>query len=758
VRRTVLLLLAALAACSSRGGSSGSLSAAAKTPPPGGGSPTSPVTTQTPPTATARILARTYVPDADLILTADVPSGSQFQVERALPGMSFTRPIFLTNARDGSGRLFVVELRGTVYSLASAAAVTSSLFLDISSRVHYGTEEGLYSIAFHPQFKTNGKVFAVYSTGTSYLAGSADPVRIRLSRFTLMAGNPNALDPSSEVVLLEVPKHYYNHNGGTIAFGPDGYLYMSLGDGGCCGDPEKNAQNLGSLKGKILRLDVDNGSPYGIPQDNPFVATNGAAPEIWAYGLRNPWRFSFDRATGRLWAGDVGENTWEEVDLITKGGNYGWSAFEGDHVYDGSIAAPGALAPMIEYDHDSTGTCVIGGYVYNGQKLPGLQGWYVFADYTVSAVWAARYDGSSVNNIIEIPNSVAPGICSFGEDEAGEIYLLSYTTGKVYTITAAPSANTFPQTLSATGLFSDLATQTLRPEMLPYTVVEPHWADFADQTRGMLLPHLDPVQWTPSDGFGFPVDSILMKNFFVETVQGDPKSDKIVETRLLINTNGEWRGYSYEWNDQGTDALLLDSSKRKGIAVVANGQPATQAWYFPSRSECLTCHTQAAGYVLGLQTGQLNCDYDYTARGGTIENQLSALSGIGVFAQPIPAAPAALTSWVNHQDPNATLDQRARSYLAANCSHCHRPDGGPPVNIDLRFDTPLANMNIVGVAPIEGDYGIPGANIVTKGNPQASVLYLRVANMGALHMPPIATTMVDQDGAQLIADWITNLP
>ena len=758
MKRLATVLLLMLVGCSHGGSSGAPLSQArppATTPPPrpAPSTPPAPATSS----STARIFTRTFVPDSALIKAVDTPQGSSWNVERAFPGFHFTRPVFLANAGDGSGRVFVVELKGTVWSLSGTAPVVSSLFLDISSRVHYGTEEGLWSIAFHPGFKTNGLVFAVYSTGTTYQQGAPDQVRVRLSRFSLSASNPGQLDPASEVVLLEIPKRYSNHNGGTIAFGPDGYLYMSVGDGGCCGDPERNAQNLNALKGKILRLDVDQGSPYATPPDNPFAGQANARAEVWAYGLRNPWRFSFDRANGTLWAGDVGQDTWEEVDVVTKGGNYGWSAFEGDHVYDASIPAPGSIAPALEFDH-TVGQCVIGGYVYRGASIPSLQGQYLFADYATGKVWAASWDGIRVTGILPVTNSIAPSVCSFGEDEAGEVYLLSYSTGCVYKVAAAPPPVSFPQTLSATGLFSDLPTQTLRPETIPYGVVEPLWSDNAIKSRHMLLPHLDQAQWTSAGGFVLPADAILVKNFWLERTLGDPTTKQIVETRLLINTQGDWRGYTYEWNDLGTDATLLADSKHKSIAVVVSGTPVSQDYYFPARAECLRCHTAAAGYLLGPQSLQLNSTFDYTSLGGYVENQLDALERIGVLSQPLPAPPAQLPRLSAHADPNASLDERARSYLHANCSHCHRPDGGAPVDLDLRYDTPLASTGLVGVAPQAGDLGVTGSLLVDKGNPQSSVLYLRMSWLGSAHMPPLATSIVDQDGAQLIADWITHLP
>jgi uncharacterized repeat protein (TIGR03806 family) len=714
----------------------------------------------------APFTSRLYVADSTLIKSIDAPQGSDWNLERLYPGLSFTRPTYLTNAADGTGRLFVTEMRGLIWTFTPpanpvATAPTPTVFLDITQKVHLGSEEGLFSIAFHPLFKQNGYVFAMYSIGTSYVLGAPDQVRVRIARFTLKTGNPNVLDPASEVVLLEVPKEYNNHNGGQIAFGPDHFLYASYGDGGCCGDPEKNAQDLTSLKGKILRIDVDGGSatlPYGIPADNPFVTTPFARGEIWAYGLRNPWRFSFDRKTGRLWAGDVGQDMWEEVDVITKGDNYGWSEYEGNHLYNGSVNAPNAVAPAIEYDH-GVGKCVIGGYVYRGSRLPALQGCYIYGDYVTGHVWAASYDGTQVTNNNRLLNGMAPTISSFGEDESGELYIVSFGTGSIYRLApigGQPSA--FPQTLSATGLFTNLATQTMRPEMIPYGVTEPLWSDFALKQRYMLLPHLDTIQLTPKGGWSFPADSILVKHFWLEQTRGDPTTKKIVETRLLIQTQGDWYGYSYEWNDQGTDATLLQDSKFKSIAVTVSGTVTNQDWYFPSRSDCTTCHTAAANFVLGPQTVQMNQDYDYTPWGGKVENQLTVLDRMKAFSAPLAAAPSSFPRLYAHTDPSATLDQKARSYFHANCAHCHQPSGGTPVNIDLRYDTALTDMGIVNALPLAGDTGVTGALIAQPQDPQNSLIWIRMTSPGANRMPALGSTVIDDVGAQLISDWINALP
>jgi glucose/arabinose dehydrogenase len=334
------------------------------------------------------------------------------------------RPILLTNAKDGSNRVFVASQLGQLYSFENRADVTDSkLILDISDRVQYKdteNEEGLLGLAFHPKFKTTGELFIYYVT-------KSQPHTAVVSRFNVSPNNPDQVDPKSEVELLRLPQPFWNHKGGTLAFGPDEMLYIATGDGGAANDPFNNAQNLESLLGKILRIDVNNkdqGKQYGIPKDNPFVNQTKTKPEIYAYGLRNPWRMSFDRKTGDLWCADVGQNLWEEINLIKSGGNYGWNVREAMHPFGLKASGPRAdlIEPIWEYDHQ-IGLSITGGLVYRGTKLPDLVGKYVYADYVTGKIWALKYDTAAKKIISNeaIPSDKLP-IISFGEDEHGEIY------------------------------------------------------------------------------------------------------------------------------------------------------------------------------------------------------------------------------------------------------------------------------------------------------------------------------------------------
>jgi glucose/arabinose dehydrogenase len=357
------------------------------------------------------------------------PSPGSIQVERVFPDLSLQEMTNLVQPDDTSGLIFVTEQRGVIYAFSANNPQQADIFLDITGRVNRGgNEEGLLGLAFDPDYQVNGYFYVYYT--------AADPTRSVLSRFSLDEENTDVADPGSEVIIMEVEQPYSNHNAGQLAFGPDGYLYIALGDGGSAGDPLGNGQNLGTLLGSILRIDVSGLSApgdYEIPADNPFVGTEGARAEIWAFGLRNPWRFSFDLETGLLWAGDVGQSSWEEIDIITKGANYGWNIMEGSHCYSPATGCnqSGLTLPIVEYDH-SQGCSVTGGYVYRGDQIPSLQGYYIYGDYCSGNIWALAYNGDVLTeNILLVDSELS--ITSFGEDLAGNLYILD-RQGGIYTL------------------------------------------------------------------------------------------------------------------------------------------------------------------------------------------------------------------------------------------------------------------------------------------------------------------------------------
>jgi len=369
------------------------------------------------------------------VLVGPVASAGQPVLELQLVTSQLDRPVVITHAGDGSGRLFIAEQDGVIRIVDAGGNLLALPFLDISGQTSCCSERGLLGIAFHPDFQTNGLFFVHYSDN----AGDT-----MISRFSVSAGNPNLADIASEVELLAVSQPYPNHNGGQIAFGPDGYLYIGLGDGGSSGDPQDRAQNLGLLLGKILRIDIDNQDPgleYAIPPSNPFVGVSGVAEEIWAYGLRNPWRFSFDRQTGDLFIGDVGQNLWEEIDfqpVSSPGGeNWGWRCYEGNVVYNSAGCGPVGDYdfPILTYDH-GLGCSVSGGYRYRGARFSNLYGLYVYGDYCSGRIWGATHDGGSGWSETELLD-VSFFLSTFGENEDGELFvaeLSSFPNGAVYLI------------------------------------------------------------------------------------------------------------------------------------------------------------------------------------------------------------------------------------------------------------------------------------------------------------------------------------
>ncbi|TXE06460.1 PQQ-dependent sugar dehydrogenase [Algoriphagus aquimarinus] len=353
----------------------------------------------------------------------------KFTVEEAYPKLSFTRPVDFQHAGDNSNRVFVVEQRGVISVLQNeAGASTKTDFLAIESKVDdSGNEEGLLGLAFHPNYKSNGFFYVNYTAN--------NPERTVISRFSVSSSNPNQADAASELVLLEYNQPYGNHNGGQISFGPDGHLYIAVGDGGNGGDPKGNGQNRSTLLGSILRIDVNqkNGATnYSIPADNPFAKnTEGFREEIYAYGLRNPWRFSFNSANGQLWVGDVGQNKYEEIDIIKKGGNYGWNTMEGFHCFNSPDCDRNGLElPVWEYDRSQGDISITGGFVYHGAALKELKGLYIYADYVSGRIWSLDTTDPQQPINTELLNSDFP-ISSFGVDQNQELYICGFDD-KIY--------------------------------------------------------------------------------------------------------------------------------------------------------------------------------------------------------------------------------------------------------------------------------------------------------------------------------------
>jgi len=679
------------------------------------------------------------------------PSTVALQLTDAFPGRTFAQPVGIVQAPGDGAHFFVWEQGGHVQRIDATGTAAQVQVADVTNapegQLVSGGEAGLLGLAFSPSWQTN---HTAYLSFTPKSATAAAGFKSFLARVTT-AADGSSFDVANEQPLLSLDQPFTNHNGGNIKFGPDGYLYFGLGDGGSGGDPGNRAQDLTLWFGKMLRIDVDGQTTYAIPPTNPFANSTTAKKEIYAYGLRNPWRWSFDRATGDLWVGDVGQNVWEEVDKVQIGGNYGWNKCEGNHKYDpanpnsadaGPCDLPGALLPVVDYSHNDPigGNSITGGYVYRGTAMPDLVGSYIYVDEGSGRMLRVGFDAMTGKATNELLLETGKTIVSFGEDVDGELYAVSYGDGKIYKLVPAgpPSTTSFPQTLSATGCFAPDVPAEPSASLFAYDVNTALWSDGADKRRWMQLPPGGLIHVNADGDWDLPIGTVLIKEFSI--------GGKRIETRLFVHhDDGDWGGYSYEWNDAQTDATLLPSSKTKDLG---NGQ----SWYFPSRTDCLRCHTQAAGRSLGLETLQMNRD---APTGGG--NQLDLLTAVGAFDAPLAGAPSTLPALAHVDDMNAPLDQRARAYLHANCAFCHRMGGTAQIPPDWRFGLTLAQTGACNAAPLDGDLGHAGAKVIAPGMPDLSVVSLRTKSLDAYRMPPLASHVVDPVGTALLDAWITSL-
>ncbi|MEM1232298.1 MAG: PQQ-dependent sugar dehydrogenase, partial [Pseudomonadota bacterium] len=625
-----------------------------------------------------------------------------------------------------------------------ADATAKAVYLELP--VTAAGEGGLLSIAFHPDWPARKELFASYTIDSGGF-------KSRLSR--LVITNDASLPASySEQVLLTVDQPADNHNGGDLAFGPDGYLYYGLGDGGGQFDPDNLSQDTTRLLGSILRLDVVDvpyPSPgYRIPADNPFAgnANCGAAansrdcPEIYAWGFRNPWRMSFDGST--LWAADVGQNRIEEINQVRRGGNYGWSCREGTDTGFNTAGCPADLIdPVYEYRHsDGNGGSVTGGFVYRNADVPSLNGRYLFGDFLSGKIW--KLEGSPGSYSAEQVGSLA-NVSTFGRGNDGRVYALSIINGDVFGFSSSGGVtqDNVPELLSQTGCVDAGNPQLAADGLLPYSVAAPFWSDAADKERWMALPNGSTIDVDSEADWHFPRGSVLMKHF--------RRDGRLLETRLMMrHPDGDWAGYSYEWNSAQTEANRV----RTGRTLSVGATP----WRIPSESECLICHTSAAGFALGPETAQLNSDHRYSSTGVT-NNQLEVFNHIGMFsvdvAEPVSVNPRLA-------DPYAvgsgSLEARARAYLHTNCAQCHQPGGGTGSTMDLRHAMPLRDTGTCDVAPQSGNLGISGARIIDPGSATTSVLLARMDTRGTDAMPPLGSNRVDDEGVALLRSWINTLP
>ncbi len=733
-----------------------------------------------------------------------------YRVQRALPELKLSFPIFVIR-EPGSRRLMFID-QGKSYGPARLCRTTADpasgeyeILLDADKGVRY-------SIAFHPNYRENGYLYI----GDNY-PDENDVKRSRVARYTVDREAPFKLDPESALVIIEWESN--GHNGAAIDFGLDGMLYVTSGDGTSDSDTNLMGQGLDHLLAKVLRIDVDHpaeGQAYSVPPDNPFVDQPNVRPETWAYGMRNPWRMSVDPQTGHVWVGNNGQDLWEQIYLVEKGANYGWSVYEGSHIFyaNRKLGPTPHVKPTFEHHH-SVARSLTGGVVYFGKKLPELHGAYIYGDYSTGKIWGAKVDGNEIFWHKELADSILQ-ISGFGLDADGELLIVDHQgdeKGGFYSLVPNDTqANNedFPRSVAASGLFVPDAGHEVVSGMIPYSVNTPLWSDGTSKERYLFLPNetsdagerdLSRIEFPNRRGWNLPDLSVLVKSFAIETEEGNPDSRRWIETRFLTKQQGEWVGYSYAWDEQQQIATLVPAEGRDETFAIrsADGTTREQKWHYPSRTECMVCHSRAANFVLGLSTLQMNRVHDY---GSVSANQLDVLEYLGALridgtaaakekaradlkqhglskqqidaelkklsdskgqreAQPSQLLAKSADEFPHLVDPydeSQPVDTRARSYLEANCAHCHVGAGGGNSQIELAFTTPLDKMVLIDEEPLHHRFGIENARLVDPGDPERSVLLHRMAIREQGQMPQLATTIPDQRAVALIREWIAQMP
>ncbi len=716
--------------------------------------------------------ARTAWKTSRVVGSPDPPA--PFKVVRAFPNVKFEHPLLLARC-PGSDRLFVGEQAGVLYSFADKSDAKAELFCDLRTEIktinllpQAKEVEAVYGLTFHPDFEKNRQCFVCYTLRAKKPGQPNLTDGTRVSRFTVTKADPPRIDPASEEILLTFLQG--GHNGGDIHFGNDGMLYISTGDAASPNppDPFNTGQDISDLLSSILRIDVDHkdeSKNYAVPKDNPFVATKGARPEVWAYGFRNPWRMGFDRKTGELFVGDVGWELWESVHRVEKGGNYGWSAMEGPQPIKPEKVGPTPIRPaLIELPH-TIACSVTGGRVYRGKKFAELRGTYVFGDWETRRLWAARFEGDRTK---EMPEIARPSvrIVAFGEDKDGELYFLDYDGGTVHTIErndgGAKNAD-FPTKLSETGLFASVKDNTPAAGVMSFAVTSRQWQDGATAEHWVAFPGASSATLFAGGGkpipgnvdwhnfrMHFPKDAVLVRTLSLD--------GRRLETQLLHFDGVDWHAYAFAWRDDQTDADLVAAD---GAEKEVRAGKQQRVWQFHSRSQCLSCHNSWSEYALAFQPEQLN------RSGPDGRNQLVAFTDLGLIrragedGKPLPAfdanSAAKERKLADPADAGQPLEARARAYLHANCGHCHTNGAGGAVDLRLQHPVKVAEMKAIGVPPTRGNFGLPEACIIKAGDPTASTLYFRMAKFGRDRMPHSGSERPDEAGLKLIEQWIAGM-
>jgi uncharacterized repeat protein (TIGR03806 family) len=733
----------------------------------------------------------------DVIPTGNLP------YEPAFPNIEFDSPLTFNEIPSG-GKIIIGQRDGQIYWFDKDPEVREKhLMLDLSSKVGVVWDGGFLGMALHPRFGDPGfnHFYVFYSTKDANGNDYPDFVGLQsctesgdfgnyliLSRYT---ADPLTLEvaENSELIMLQLKMWGTGHRGGGMLFGDDGFLYLTTGDQ----SRFVNAQDIvNNLDGGVLRLDVDSdpakshppvrtmpedagfpdeitGQGYWIPNDNPFLSPEGSNfEEYWSMGHRSPHRMTKDRLTGQLYIGEVGGGVHEEVNVVKKGKNYGWPVYEGT-----AFNTVGCMTelynnmpherPLAEFDRADANS-LTGGYVYRGSEIPELYGKYICADYGIGEeIWTVDIVTGEYE---QIGNFTSTDIISFGEDKEGELYILKLFTSTLYKMKATEEfSNDIPLFLSETGAFADL--QTLEPSsgFIPYTLIESFWSDGAIKKRWLGIPNdgspdseEERIQYSEEGDWNFPAGTVIIKHFELPIDETDPSRTRRLETRFSIKTSaGKFYFLSYKWNEEGTDAALLETGLEEAYGIQeANGGVRIQSWEYPGPAECQTCHKSVTGGTLGLKSRYLNTDFTYPS--GMTSNQLVTLSSLGFIATPItPMDAEDILTYKAIDDLEASLEERARSYLDLNCGYCHRAETGNRGNFDLSLNLTTEQTGLLN-AGFNESLGIEDERIVYGGDAEKSILYHRMNSTDpAIRMPPLSKNVIDTPAVQLIAEWINQL-
>ncbi len=684
-----------------------------------------------------------------------------YQLQREFANLKFDQPIAMVPVPD-SDQILVFEVGGQLLTFRDDPDVTDSVAIFDMKWIDKSIRGSGWGLTLHPNYVENGYAYIFLNVTKR---DGQEKEHNHIYRIQLTKTDPPQFVRGSEKLIIKWATA--GHGGGDLAFGPDGYLYIGSGDGTSGSDVDNTGQDLTDLTGSILRIDVDHaeeGKAYRIPPDNPFLDIEGASPEAWTNGHRQVWRMSFDPETGNLWVGEVGQDLWEMIHLIRRGGNYGWSVYEGSHPFMlERELGPGKLyKPIVEHPH-SESRSITGGYVYRAKKRPEFYGMYIYCDYETGIVWGFRYEDGEVKDHQRLSDSTYK-VATFGHDHEREMYLVALS-GEIFSLVPsgapATSPSDFPRKLSQTGLFESVKEQIPAPGVIPYSVNAPVWADGAHIQRflGLAGPSHEQIGYGGHRGWDFEDGTVAAQTLSLEMEAGNPDSRRPVETRLMTRQEGEWVAYTYMWNDAGDDADLVgrDGMDRKFQIrdAAAPGGVRQRTWRYAARTECMGCHSRAAKWVLGLNTLQMNRDHDYD---GVTDNQIRAWSHIGLFKKA-PEKPAAeLPRLVNPYDEAADLTARARSYLHANCSHCHVSDGGGNAKMELEFTSDDEKTDIFDVTPHHGNFNLDDGKLIAKGAPNRSVILYRLSKLGHGRMPILGSGVVDEAAIKMFRKWIDSLP